>query len=151
MPPVKKPEEGKKAQANGASANGNGAACSPATPARSNGQPGAQSAAGSSPVPAPGVNPPGIPDWRAEQHPFHVESEWVDGQFKYKVIGDTSAEPPPLRDSRYLTPEKAIELFRYMLINRRMEQALEAMYKQSKVIGGLYLSLGQEAASCASA
>jgi TPP-dependent pyruvate/acetoin dehydrogenase alpha subunit len=32
-----------------------------------------------------------------------------------------------------------------------MEQALENMFKQQKVIGGLYLSLGQEATSCASA
>ncbi len=98
-----------------------------------------------------GTNPHGIPDWRAEQLPFHVESEWIDGEYKYKIVGDTSGDPPPLRDSKYLTPEKSIELFRYMLINRRMEQALESMYKQSKVIGGLYLSLGQEAASCASA
>jgi pyruvate dehydrogenase E1 component alpha subunit/2-oxoisovalerate dehydrogenase E1 component alpha subunit len=103
------------------------------------------------PLPPIGKNPHGIPDWRAEQLPFHIESEWVDGEYKYKIVGDASAEPPPLRDSKYLTPEQSIEVYRFMLINRRMEQALEAMYKQSKVIGGLYLSLGQEAASCASA
>jgi len=103
------------------------------------------------PLPPIGKNPHGIPDWRAEQLPFHIESEWIDGEYKYKIVGDASAEPPPLRDSKYLTPEQSIEVYRFMLINRRMEQALEAMYKQSKVIGGLYLSLGQEAASCASA
>jgi TPP-dependent pyruvate/acetoin dehydrogenase alpha subunit len=102
-------------------------------------------------LPPIGANPHGIPDWRAEQLPYHVESEWGDGEYRYKVVGDTSVEPPPLRDSKYLTPEQSIEIYRYMLINRRMEQALESMYKQSKVIGGLYLSLGQEAASCASA
>jgi TPP-dependent pyruvate/acetoin dehydrogenase alpha subunit len=102
-------------------------------------------------LPPIGKNQHGIPDWRAEQLPYHVESEWGDGEYRYKVVGDTDIEPPPLRDSKYLTPEQSIEIYRYMVINRRMEQALEAMYKQSKVIGGLYLSLGQEAASCASA
>jgi pyruvate dehydrogenase E1 component alpha subunit/2-oxoisovalerate dehydrogenase E1 component alpha subunit len=38
-----------------------------------------------------------------------------------------------------------------MLLNRRMESALENLYKQSKVVGGVYFGLGQEACSCASA
>ncbi len=122
-------------------------ATSSATAPATNGHP----AAPNSKLPPIGKNPHGIPDWRAEQLPYHVESEWGDGEYRYKVVGDTSVEPPPLRDSKYLTPQQSIEIYRYMLINRRMEQALESMYKQSKVIGGLYLSLGQEAASCASA
>jgi TPP-dependent pyruvate/acetoin dehydrogenase alpha subunit len=36
-------------------------------------------------------------------------------------------------------------------MNRRMEVALENLYKQSKVVGGVYFGLGQEACSCASA
>src|SRR5438045_5202499 len=38
-----------------------------------------------------------------------------------------------------------------MLLNRRMETALDSLYKQSKVVGGVYFGLGQEACSCASA
>src|SRR5436305_1849041 len=38
-----------------------------------------------------------------------------------------------------------------MWLNRRMEQALENLFKQQKVIGGVYLGLGQEGCSCASA
>src|SRR5258707_8765089 len=38
-----------------------------------------------------------------------------------------------------------------MLLTRRMETALENLYKQGKVIGGVYFGLGQEACSCASA
>src|ERR1700732_1748701 len=98
-----------------------------------------------------GVNPHGIPDWRLEQLPFHVEIEWKDGHYGYKVVGDTPTPAPPMRPSKYLTPEQSIEVFRLMLVNRHMEEALENMYKQSKVIGGLYLSLGQEACSVASA
>ena len=38
-----------------------------------------------------------------------------------------------------------------MLLNRQMEIALENLYKQGKVVGGVYFGLGQEACSCASA
>src|SRR5213082_1403227 len=38
-----------------------------------------------------------------------------------------------------------------MLLNRRMEQKLENLYKQGHVVGGVYFGLGQEACSCASA
>src|SRR5436190_5803995 len=38
-----------------------------------------------------------------------------------------------------------------MLLNRKMEQVLENLYKQGKVVGGVYFGLGQEACSCASA
>jgi len=101
--------------------------------------------------PPVGKNPFGIPDWRLEQPPFHIENDWVDGEYRYKVVGDTKTPAPPMRPSKYLSKEQTIEVFRYMIVNRRMEAALESMYKQSKVIGGLYLSLGQEATSVASA
>src|ERR1700736_4820348 len=78
-----------------------------------------------------GANPHGIPDWRLEQLPFHIESEWKDGVYGYKVVGDTTAAAPPMRPSKYLTPEQSIQIYRFMLINRRMDEALENMYKQS--------------------
>ncbi|HEX4021647.1 MAG TPA: thiamine pyrophosphate-dependent dehydrogenase E1 component subunit alpha [Acidobacteriaceae bacterium] len=111
----------------------------------------ATAANGNNSTPPIGKNPYGIPDWRLEQLPFHIESDWADGEYRYKVVGDTTVPAPPLRPSKYLTKEKTIEIYRYMLINRRMEESLERLYKQSKVIGGLYLSLGQEACSVASA
>src|SRR5581483_2857720 len=70
---------------------------------------------------------------------------------EYKVHGDLSAPAPPIRDSRYLNKEQCIEIYRWMLLNRRMESALENLYKQGKVVGGVYFGLGQEACSCASA
>ena len=99
----------------------------------------------------PTKNAHGIPDYRLEQLPFHIEGEWVDGNYHYKVVGDTTAPAPPLRPSKYLTREQSIDIYRLMITNRRMEDSLERMYKQSKVIGGLYLSMGQEASSVASA
>jgi pyruvate dehydrogenase E1 component alpha subunit/2-oxoisovalerate dehydrogenase E1 component alpha subunit len=58
---------------------------------------------------------------------------------------------PLIRESKYLTKEQHLELYRWMVLNRRMEVALENLYKQSKVVGGVYFGLGQEACSCASA
>jgi TPP-dependent pyruvate/acetoin dehydrogenase alpha subunit len=38
-----------------------------------------------------------------------------------------------------------------MRLNRCMETTLENLYKQGKVVGGVYFGLGQEGCSCASA
>jgi TPP-dependent pyruvate/acetoin dehydrogenase alpha subunit len=96
-------------------------------------------------------NPHGIPDYRIEIPNFRTVEEWVNGEFRYGVEGDLSAPAPPLRQSKYLTKEKTIELYRYMWLNRKMEQTLENLFKQQKVVGGVYLGLGQEGCSCASA
>ena len=92
-----------------------------------------------------------IPDWRLERPEFHVEQVREAGEVRYKVFGPLDAPVPAIRESRYLTREKSIELYRWMLLNRRMEQVLESLYKQSKVVGGVYFGRGQEACSCASA
>ena len=47
--------------------------------------------------------------------------------------------------------KQCIEIYRWMLLNRKMEAALENLYKQGKVVGGFIFGLGQEACSCASA
>src|SRR5437868_8490768 len=96
-------------------------------------------------------NPHGIPDYRLEVLDCRTVEEWVDGQFRYNIEGDLSAEPPPLRESKYLNKQQSIEIYRYMLLNRKMEQTLENLFKQQKVVGGVYLGLGQEGCSCASA
>ena len=97
-----------------------------------------------------------IPDTRLE-HPNlsvrqHTEKD-KDGteHVRYEVTGNLDAPVPPIRDSKYLTKQQAIEIYRFMLLNRKMEVALENLYKQGKVVGGVYFGLGQEACSCASA
>ncbi|HSS45276.1 MAG TPA: thiamine pyrophosphate-dependent enzyme, partial [Thermoanaerobaculia bacterium] len=50
-----------------------------------------------------------------------------------------------------LTPEQKIEIYRFMRTNRDLEERLVHLYRQGKVLGGLYRSLGQEATSVASA
>ncbi len=50
-----------------------------------------------------------------------------------------------------LTREQRLELYRYLQLTRQVEQALANLYRQNKVIGGLYRSLGQEAEAVGSA
>ena len=92
-----------------------------------------------------------IPDHRLERPNFTVRQVRKDDQVRYEVTGDVSAPVPPIRESKYLTKPQHIEIYRWMLLNRKMEAALENLYKQSKVVGGVYFGLGQEACSCASA
>src|SRR5436305_402345 len=92
-----------------------------------------------------------ISDYRLEKPAFQVRQVRVGDELQYEVTGDLSAPVPPLRESRYLKPKQCVEIYRWMLLNRKMEQALENLYKQGKVVGGVYFGLGQEACSCASA
>ena len=92
-----------------------------------------------------------IDDYRVEYPEFQIEQIHDGEQTRYVVHGDLRAPAPPLRESKYLNKEQSIAIYRYMLLNRRMEAALENLYKQGKVVGGVYFGLGQEACSCASA
>jgi TPP-dependent pyruvate/acetoin dehydrogenase alpha subunit len=97
-----------------------------------------------------------IPDYRLERPDLTVRQaieKHKDGteHVRYEVEGNLSAPVPPIRDSKCLDRKQSIEIYRYMLLNRRMEIGLENLYKQGKVVGGVYFGLGQEACSCASA
>jgi TPP-dependent pyruvate/acetoin dehydrogenase alpha subunit len=97
-----------------------------------------------------------IPDYRLEHPDFSVSQRVEkdkDGaeSVRYEVSGDLNTPVPPIRDSKYLSKQQCIEIYRYMLLNRKMEIGLENLYKQGKVVGGVYFGLGQEACSCASA
>jgi TPP-dependent pyruvate/acetoin dehydrogenase alpha subunit len=92
-----------------------------------------------------------IQDYRLEKPSFDVRQMRSSDEVRYEVRGDLSAAVPPIRESRYLSKQQCIALYRWMLLNRKMETALENLYKQGKVVGGVYFGLGQEACSCASA
>ena len=92
-----------------------------------------------------------LPDYRLERPEFELHMETVGEEVQYRVDGDLTAPAPPIRESKYLSREQCVELYRWMLLNRRVESALETLYKQSKVIGTVYFGLGQEACSCAAA
>jgi TPP-dependent pyruvate/acetoin dehydrogenase alpha subunit len=92
-----------------------------------------------------------LPDYRLEKPNFTVRQVRKGDDFRYEVEGDLNAPVPPIRESKYLARKQHLEIYRWMLLNRKMEQALENLYKQGKVVGGVYFGLGQEACSCASA
>src|SRR5712692_3717917 len=58
---------------------------------------------------------------------------------------ETRALPAELERSQF------IEMYRYLRLTRTLEERLVALYRQTKVIGGLFRSLGQEGESVASA
>lgn len=47
--------------------------------------------------------------------------------------------------------EQKLELYRWMRLNRTIEEKLVHLYRQGKIVGGLYRSLGQEAVSVGTA
>ncbi len=50
-----------------------------------------------------------------------------------------------------LTRGQHLELYYYMKLNRTLEEQLVRLFRQNKLVGGLYLSLGQEATSVGTA
>lgn len=50
-----------------------------------------------------------------------------------------------------LTREQLLALYRWMRLTRTLEERLVALYRQTKVVGGLFRSLGQEACAVGSA
>ena len=50
-----------------------------------------------------------------------------------------------------LTREQHLELYYYMHLNRRLDERMVRLFRQNKIVGGLYSSLGQEATSVATA
>jgi pyruvate dehydrogenase E1 component alpha subunit/2-oxoisovalerate dehydrogenase E1 component alpha subunit len=60
----------------------------------------------------------------------------------------------PILDSRpsdNLTREQKLDLYYWMRLTRSLEERLVALYRQTKVVGGLFRSLGQEADAVGSA
>ncbi len=55
------------------------------------------------------------------------------------------------RDQAGLTGEQLLEMYRLVRLTREIEERLTILFRQSKVIGGLYRSLGQEGESVAAA
>jgi hypothetical protein len=92
-----------------------------------------------------------ILDYRLEKPRFDLRQVRDGDTVRYEVSGKLSGPVPPIRDSKYLNKQQCIEIYRWMLLNRKMEAVLENLYKQGKVVGGVYFGLGQEACSCASA
>ena len=58
---------------------------------------------------------------------------------------------PEPAESLEPTAQERLELYRWMRLTRTLEERLVALYRQTKVVGGLFRSLGQEACAVGSA
>src|SRR5207244_10128541 len=50
-----------------------------------------------------------------------------------------------------LTRQQHLDLYYYMRLNRAVEDTMVKLFRQNKIVGGLYSSLGQEAVSVGTA
>jgi pyruvate dehydrogenase E1 component alpha subunit/2-oxoisovalerate dehydrogenase E1 component alpha subunit len=62
-----------------------------------------------------------------------------------------TAAVPSGPEGAVLSPQQLLEIYYYLRLTRTLEERLVALYRQTKVIGGLFRSLGQEGESVASA
>src|SRR2546430_3151740 len=92
-----------------------------------------------------------IPDLRREKPSFNIRQILKGDEICYEVEGNLNTSVPPMRESKFLSKQEGMESYRWVLLNRKSEQALENLYKQGKVVGGVYFGLGEEACACASA
>lgn len=67
------------------------------------------------------------------------------------MVAATSAIGRRVASSAALTREQQLELYYFLRLNRSLEEQLTRLFRQNQVVGGLYLSLGQEAISVGTA
>src|SRR6185295_7515905 len=89
-------------------------------------------------------------DKRRRRRPGH-------GRFQMRVSTKyaprKAADDQPLSCSTEtsLKPEQHLELYRYLKLTRLVEERLVNLYRQTKVVGGVFRSLGQEATAVGTA
>ena len=67
------------------------------------------------------------------------------------LIDKKKAHFQPESKSGALGPEELRDLYYFLQLNRQLETRLERLFRQGKIVGGLYSSLGQEAISVGAA
>ena len=70
---------------------------------------------------------------------------------KYAPRKAVDGKPLSCATETTLKPEQHLEIYRYLKLTRLVEERLVNLYRQTKVVGGLFRSLGQEADSVGSA
>jgi len=70
---------------------------------------------------------------------------------KYRPPKPTNGEPLTCTSETALKPEQLLDLYRYLKLTRLVEERLVNLYRQTKVVGGVFRSLGQEATAVGTA
>lgn len=70
---------------------------------------------------------------------------------KYAPAKFEEGKPLSCSSETSLNPEQLLELYRYLKLTRLVEERLVNLYRQTKVVGGVFRSLGQEATAVGTA
>jgi pyruvate dehydrogenase E1 component alpha subunit/2-oxoisovalerate dehydrogenase E1 component alpha subunit len=70
---------------------------------------------------------------------------------KYAPRKPADGKPLACSAETTLKPEQMLELYRYLKLTRLVEERIVNLYRQTKVVGGVFRSLGQEATAVGSA
>lgn len=70
---------------------------------------------------------------------------------KYAPRKPVDDKPLSCTTETTLKPDQLVELYRYLKLTRLVEERLVNLYRQTKVVGGVFRSLGQEATAVGSA
>ena len=70
---------------------------------------------------------------------------------KYAPRKAVDGKPLSCATETTLTPEQHLDLYRYLKLTRLVEERLVNLYRQTKVVGGVFRSLGQEATAVGTA
>jgi pyruvate dehydrogenase E1 component alpha subunit/2-oxoisovalerate dehydrogenase E1 component alpha subunit len=70
---------------------------------------------------------------------------------KYAPRKAVDGQPLSCTTETTLKPEQHLELYRYLKLTRLVEERLVNLYRQTKVVGGVFRSLGQEATAVGTA
>jgi TPP-dependent pyruvate/acetoin dehydrogenase alpha subunit len=70
---------------------------------------------------------------------------------KYSPPKSNDGQPLTCASETTLKPQQLLELYRYLKLTRLVEERLVNLYRQTKVVGGVFRSLGQEATAVGTA
>jgi pyruvate dehydrogenase E1 component alpha subunit/2-oxoisovalerate dehydrogenase E1 component alpha subunit len=70
---------------------------------------------------------------------------------KFAPRKTTNGQPLTCTSETTLKPEQLLELYRYLKLTRLVEERIVNLYRQTKVVGGVFRSLGQEATAVGTA
>ena len=70
---------------------------------------------------------------------------------KYAPRKPADGAPLSCSTETTLKPEQHLDIYRYLKLTRLVEERLVNLYRQTKVVGGVFRSLGQEATAVGSA
>src|SRR6266498_3283589 len=90
-------------------------------------------------------------DPRGRRRPRRVHGSQFRIFTRYAPRKPVEGKPLSCTTETRLKPQQMLELYRYLKLTRLVEERLVNLYRQTKIVGGVFRSLGQEATAVGSA